>query len=169
MFQELDVDARTIHMNYVGELKDIVQLDYGHVHTPIILFRCEWIKSMDNWGNDTYVRNDVGFVLSILNMLLVLQEPFIFPSQATLVFFSNDKQWPGWKILLPKEAQSCQSIGDVDDDVFITTTLEVQRLYAPIRLPTPPSIVSLVGAIELLDVENLLTSSRFWPSWPLAN
>jgi len=45
--------------------------------------------------------------------------------------------------------------------VFITTTLEVQRLYAPIRLPTPPSIVSLVGAIELLDVENLLTSSRF--------
>jgi hypothetical protein len=44
--------------------------------------------------------------------------------------------------------------------VFITT-LEVQGLYAPIRLPTPPSIVSLVGAIELLDVENLLTSSRF--------
>lgn len=48
MFQEPDVDARTIHMNYVGVLKDIVQLDYGHVHTPIILFRCEWIKSMDN-------------------------------------------------------------------------------------------------------------------------
>jgi hypothetical protein len=48
VFQEPDVDARTIHMNYVGVLKDIVQLDYGHVHTPIILFRCEWIKSMDN-------------------------------------------------------------------------------------------------------------------------
>lgn len=124
---------------------------------------------MDNWGNDTYVRNDVGFVLSILNTLLVLQEPFIFPSQATLVFFSNDKQWPGWKILLPKEAQSCQSIGDVDDDVFITTTLEAEGLHAPLRLFTPPSVVSLVGAIALSDVKNLLAFSRFWPSWALAN
>jgi hypothetical protein len=30
--------------------------------------------------------------LSILNTLLVLQEPFIFPSQATRVLFSNDKR-----------------------------------------------------------------------------
>jgi hypothetical protein len=57
--------------------------------------------------------------------------------------------------------KSRQSIVDPDDDVSITTTIETKGLHAPIRLPTPPSIVFLVGAIELLDVENLLPSSRF--------
>jgi hypothetical protein len=45
--------------------------------------------------------------------------------------------------------------------VFITTTLEAEGLYALVRLPTPPSIIFLVGAIELSDVGNLLASSRF--------
>jgi hypothetical protein len=41
------------------------------------------------------------------------------------------------------------------------TTLEAKGFHAPIRLPTPPSIVSLMGAIELSDVKNILVSSRF--------
>jgi len=56
--------------------------------------------------------------------------------------------------------KSCRSIVDPNDDVSITTTFETKGLHAPIRLPTPLSIVSLVGAIEL-DVENLLASSSF--------
>jgi hypothetical protein len=57
--------------------------------------------------------------------------------------------------------KSCRSIVDPNDDVSITTTIETKELHAPIRLPTPLYIVSLVGAIELLDVENLLASSSF--------
>jgi hypothetical protein len=92
MFQQLDVDAKAIHMNYVGVFKDILQLDYGHVHTPIILFKCEWIKFKDNQGNDIYIRDDVRFaIMNFKHKLLVLQESLIFPSQATHVFFSNDK------------------------------------------------------------------------------
>jgi len=56
--------------------------------------------------------------------------------------------------------KSCRSIVDPNDDVSITTTIETKGLHAPIRFPTPLSIVSLVGAIEL-DVENLLASSSF--------
>jgi hypothetical protein len=48
--------------------------------------------------------------------------------------------------------------------VFITTTIEVEGLHAPVRLPIPTYIVSLVGAIELSDVKSLLASSRFSPS-----
>jgi hypothetical protein len=48
MFQQHNFDARAIHMNYVGVLKDIVQLDYGPIHTLVILFRREWIKFKDN-------------------------------------------------------------------------------------------------------------------------
>jgi hypothetical protein len=57
--------------------------------------------------------------------------------------------------------KSCRSIVNPDDDVSITTTIETKGLHAPIRLFTPLFIVSLVGAIELSDAENLLTSSRF--------
>jgi hypothetical protein len=45
--------------------------------------------------------------------------------------------------------------------VFITTTLEAKGLHALIRLFKPPSIVSLMGAIELSDAKNPLASSRF--------
>jgi len=63
--------------------------------------------------------------------------------------------------LLLKEAQSRRAIANADDDVFITTTLEAEGLHAPLRLFTPPSVVSLVGAIALSDVKNLLAFSRF--------
>jgi hypothetical protein len=63
--------------------------------------------------------------------------------------------------LLLKEARSRQSIANADDVVFITTTLEVEGFHAPIRLFTPPSIVSLMGAIVLSDAKNLLAFSRF--------
>jgi hypothetical protein len=35
-------------IQYVGVLKDILKLDYGHVQSPIIIFRCEWMKQEDN-------------------------------------------------------------------------------------------------------------------------
>jgi hypothetical protein len=30
-------------LQYVGVLKDILQLDYGTMSTPIVLFRCDWV------------------------------------------------------------------------------------------------------------------------------
>ena len=32
----------------VEELKDIIQVDYGSLNTPITLFVCEWKKNTDN-------------------------------------------------------------------------------------------------------------------------
>jgi hypothetical protein len=43
--------------------KDILKFNYGQTHTPIIIFRCEWMKWKDNWRNLTYVRDDVGFLM----------------------------------------------------------------------------------------------------------
>jgi hypothetical protein len=30
-------------LQYVGVLKDILQLDYGTMSIPIVLFRCDWV------------------------------------------------------------------------------------------------------------------------------
>ncbi len=42
-------------IQYVGTLKKILQLDYGQVFSPIILFHCQWVKNgINNKGNPTY-------------------------------------------------------------------------------------------------------------------
>ena len=89
-----------------------------------------------------------------------MSEPFIFPGQATQVFFSNDFRKPNWKVVLRKEARSKREEEDTSN-VFITTSLEVQGMSAPERVPPPPITVSLIGAIELLDKDNLLAIAKF--------
>jgi len=34
-------------VQYVGVLKDILELDYGALHTRIILLHCKWVKPLD--------------------------------------------------------------------------------------------------------------------------
>jgi hypothetical protein len=41
VFDVPTLDAVSVSMNFVGVLKDILKLDYGPVHTPIIILRCE--------------------------------------------------------------------------------------------------------------------------------
>ena len=150
-----------VSLNYVGVLQDILKLDYGPLRTPVILFRCEWLKREDNRGNPTYVRDDAGFmVVNSRHKLPKMSEPFIFPSQATQVFFSNDVRKPGWKVVLRKEARSRREEQDTSD-IFITTSLETQGMSAPERVPPPPVTVTLVGAIELSDKDNLLAIAKF--------
>jgi hypothetical protein len=44
---------------YVGVLKEILELDYGPVSTPIILFRCDWVQNgLDYKGNPTYKQDE---------------------------------------------------------------------------------------------------------------
>jgi hypothetical protein len=45
----------SIQLHYVGVLKEILELDYGLVSNPIILFQCDWVQNaLDNKGNPTY-------------------------------------------------------------------------------------------------------------------
>jgi hypothetical protein len=74
-------DARDVAVNYVGVVKDILKLDYGLVHTPVILLRCEWVRGHDNRGNPTYIRDKAGFLfVNFRHKMPKLAEPFIFPN-----------------------------------------------------------------------------------------
>jgi hypothetical protein len=89
-------DTRDVFVNYVGVVKDILKLNYGALHNPVILLRCEWIKREDNCSNPTYLTDEAGFlVVNSRHKLPSMSEPFIFPSQATQVFFSDDPGKPG--------------------------------------------------------------------------
>jgi len=79
VFSVPTVDARDISVNYVGVLTDILKLDYGPLHTSMILFRCQWMKITDSRGNATYVRDDVRFLMvNFRHKLPRMSEPFIF-------------------------------------------------------------------------------------------
>ena len=90
ILQEPTSNSIDVPVNYVRVFKDILKLDYGPVHTPIILLRCKWFKRQDNRGNSTYRWDDLGFLLvNSWHKLPHLFDPFIFSSQATQVFFSD--------------------------------------------------------------------------------
>ena len=148
-------------LNYVGVLKDILKLNYGPLRTPIIIFRCEWMKQHDNWGNPCYVRDDAGFmVVNFRHKVPRMSDPFIFPSQATQVFWSEEVGRPGWRVVLAKEPRARRHEQSTTD-VFIASGNQVDGDYIVDRMHQSPTTVSLVGAIELSDSENLLALASF--------
>jgi hypothetical protein len=154
-------DARDVSVNYVGVLKDILKVDYGPMRQPVILLRYEWIKREDNRGNPMYIRDDAGFlVVNFRHKLRNMSDPFIFPSQGTQVFFSDDPEKAGWKVVLHKEPRARREVVDTSD-VFITTSVETSGLTAPVHIPEPPSVASLDGAVTLSVEEHLLASARY--------
>jgi hypothetical protein len=62
-------------------------------------------------------------------------KPFIFPSQATKLFFFDDIKKPGWKVVLWMEVRSRIKVANIEN-VFITTTMETCGSSALITLPT---------------------------------
>lgn len=161
VFQESAENAEESSVNYVGVLKDVLELDYGAISRKIILLRCEWVKRQDNRGNPTYTKDEYGFfVVNFRHTLPRLSEPFIFPSQATQVFFSDVPGRAGWKVVLHKEARARREVVDTGD-AFISTTVESAGLRAPQSMPIPRETVNLVGAIELFEEENLLAHEGF--------
>lgn len=148
-------------MNYVGVLKDILLLDYGGINTKNILMRCEWVKPQDSPGNATYMRDDASFlVVNFQHKLARMENPFIFPSQATQVLFSKNVEKPGWKVVLQKEARARQEVVD-KTDAFISTTIESTGMIPPQTLPRPRQAVNLVGAIELSEEDNLIVLAHY--------
>lgn len=127
----------------------------------MIILQCKWMKQQDNQGNLTYSKDDVGFLtVNFRHKLLLIEEPFIFASQTTQVFFSNVDERPGWKVVLQKEVQLWREVLDTLD-VFITTIVEANGLIALEKVTNPLQIASLDGAIELLAHEHLFTTENF--------
>jgi hypothetical protein len=135
VFQVPVDDARDVSVNYVDVVKDILKLDYRAVNSLVILLHYEWVRRHDNRGNPTYIRDEAGFLfVNFQHKMPKLAKPFIFPSQATQVFYSDDIRKEGWKVVLRNDAGARREVVDTSN-VFITTTVEASGLTAPSSLP----------------------------------
>ena len=150
--------------DYVGILEDILSIDYGDVKTAVVIFVCQWKKRQDNLRRETYVRDPDGFlVVNFRHNTSRAVDPYVFPSQCTQVFFSDDDLHPAgtdWKVVLRKEARS-RRVVEEDDDVFITTNVEAAGVVPSSTFAPPPTEPDLAGAIILNDAENALALQRF--------
>ena len=104
VFHMPTMGSKKMTLNYVGIQKDILKLKYGPFCKLLIFIRCGWMKQYDNWGNRTYVSHNVGLmVVNFRHKVPKMLEPFLFPSQTTQIFWSDEVNKPGWKMVLAKE------------------------------------------------------------------
>ena len=151
--------------DYVGILQDILVPDYGDLKTQVIIFSCVWKKRTDNHNNNTYVRDADGFlVVNFKHNIPKSVDPYVFPSQCTQVFFSDDDLRPTgsqWKVILRKEARGRRKIEE-DDDLFITTIVATDGgvVYGN-SLLNQSAEPNLTGAIVLNDIDNAIAMQGF--------
>jgi hypothetical protein len=144
-------------LQYVGVLKDILQLDYGTMSTPIVLFRCDWVRNAsDNCGNITYKQDNARFLMvNFRHMLPEYIEPFVFPSQVQQVFYADDQHTPWWKVVLHVEPRSRRVFFDTYGE-YISTNEDGNALDAPYTMLYAPTIPNMIGVVLLSRAESLL-------------
>lgn len=74
--------------------------------------------------------------------------------------FSDDPWRAEWKVVLSSIPRARWEVVDTSD-VFIMTTVETGGLIAQAKVPTPPRVPSLIGAIELSEADHLLASAKY--------
>jgi len=90
-------------IQYVGTLKEILQLDYGPMVSLIVLFHCNWVKNgTNNKGSPTYKRDDARFLLANFHHMLhmSLMNLLFFLHKFSKRFFGMNQRHHGEKLCL---------------------------------------------------------------------
>lgn len=98
---ENEVDA---NLEYIGQILEIVELNYGR-HCTVILV-CDWVKANYRGRNAIVKKDEWGFtVANFSSMVPYGYESFAFPIHCDQVFFSDEEDEPGWKVVLRTEVR----------------------------------------------------------------
>jgi hypothetical protein len=140
----------------VGTLRKIFMVPFGTFTT--VVMKISWIKNIDQ-GRHTIKEDSSGF----WTLLFSAREepgrrnPFLFPTNATQVFFMLDQQDPNWRCVIRHEPRGRRILGVNDQVSFgIAGTdvgLEGAMLTIALR-PTPgheaPAEVAF-AAVQVID------------------
>ena len=106
------VDA---NLEYIGQILEIVELNYGR-HC-IVLLVCEWVKANYRGRNATVKKDEWGFTMANFNALVPHgYESFAFPIHCEQVFFSDDEDEPGWKVVLRTEVRGRRIDSSIEEE-----------------------------------------------------
>jgi hypothetical protein len=99
-------------VEYVGELHEIVELNYRGLCVVVLL--CKWVKAIYEGHTATVKKDAWGFTLANFNRPVPFgPESFAFPMHVEQVFFVDAEEDPGWKVVLRKEIRGRRVYGNV--------------------------------------------------------
>ena len=110
-------DPNPVHANleYIGQILEIVELNYGR-HCTVLLI-CEWVKANYRGRNATVKKDEWGFTMANFNALVAYgYESFAFPIHCDQVFFSDDEDEPGWRVVLRTEVRGRRIDNEMDEE-----------------------------------------------------
>ena len=91
-------------LEYIGQIVEILELNYGR-HCTVILV-CDWVKANYRGRNATVKKDEWGFTLANFRSVVPFgYESLAFPIHCQQVFFSNDEDECGWKVVLRTEVR----------------------------------------------------------------
>ena len=98
---------------YYGKLVDIIELNYNGQFT-VTLFKCQWADTTSDRG---IKKDDSGFTSVNFSRLIHVgdrenDEPYIFASDAQLVFYVDDEIEKGWSIVKHLQPRDLYDMGE---------------------------------------------------------
>ena len=131
--QAADANAILGEVTYYGKIEEILELNYGRLK-PILLY-CNWVPPISR-GPTAYMKMDkYGFTLvKLTRQMRRSANSFVFPLQASQVFFINCEEEPEWSTVLKTNSRStrvfqesdveCRSnLFDGNDGLFVHDTV----------------------------------------------
>lgn len=112
-----DKNPITSYMSFYGRLTDVVELAYSE-QLRHVLFKCDWVDIMTQGrGIKT---DELGFTLVNFKRLLytgqhVMDDPFVFASQAEQVFFVVDPIDEEWNVVVKTKPRDLFELITNDD------------------------------------------------------
>ena len=111
---------------YYGVLTNIIELNYSS-NIRHVLFKCKWVDDENRRGykTDEFGFPMVNFTHSVHGGEEMVPEPYVLASQATQVFYVEDKRHKDWYVVVKTKARDVFDAGsgphcDEDDmDEFV--------------------------------------------------
>jgi hypothetical protein len=92
-----------------------------------------------------------------------VDEPYVFPAQLQQVFYADNPNIFGWKVVLHKEPRSKRILVSDSDEVTMVDNLI--GVDVPLEFPEVPRNMALVGAIELTGADAILVAEELQRSF----
>jgi len=99
-----DTNFVEAEVEYVGELEEIVEMDYRR--TCVVVFVCRWVKAQYRGPNSTVKKDKWGSTLANFQACECFgKESFVFPKDCDQVFFGDAVVSPGWRVVLRRDVR----------------------------------------------------------------
>ena len=125
---------------YVGYIEEILELDYRNHCTTVLV--CNWVRvSGADLRHPTIKKDKYGFTIANFNRMdgKVHADSFAFPFHCQQVFFANDTQRPGWKVVCRTDVRGRRGQLQVNEREHVLTDVGVDDAFVGLR----PDIVEV--------------------------